>query len=226
MLEEAVYWFTRQSYPECQRELIICHDAANMELICNVPRVRVVKINQRLTLGEKYNYMTDIAKGEVFFPWEDDDISLTNRIRYGILNLRDFGVDYYSPKMAFFQVGAEGKLGLCSPHSVHHNCSAYTRYCADVVRYRDELSGPQDMEYQADVLRSGAIEKKLGYQSNRSIQYVYRWACSNNLSANVNHYLSQPEPRGRYVIEPKMYRDYEKEVTEWIEKNSTDGPQV
>src|SRR5687768_12090587 len=76
LLEEAVYWFTRQEY-DGPKELIILNDCAEQRLVCHAPNVHVCNYPQRIaSLGLKYNALIEIARGSIILPWEDDDISL------------------------------------------------------------------------------------------------------------------------------------------------------
>src|SRR3954466_8935457 len=79
LLQESVYWFTRQTY-KGPKELLIVNDCPVQKLFCTVPGVTVVNVPIKFpTLAEKYDYMVSLAKDGIIMPWEDDDISLPGR---------------------------------------------------------------------------------------------------------------------------------------------------
>lgn len=203
MLEETVYWFLQQKHKD--KELLIFNDAKDQTLICDAPQVKVFNIYWRFpTLGDKYNAMISIAKGDIICPWEDDDISLPNRLTTVAWQLRDS--IYYKPKCAYFQNGKAPTITECSRGNVFHNASGYRK--GKVVEYRS-VSGPQDMYFDIDNL---ANCKSVEVPYN----YVYRWQAGSGHQCNLSGYSdtesaynNRPKPvPGVYTINPRMYYDY------------------
>src|ERR1044071_6158071 len=84
LLEECVYWFTRQTWYDLAI-LVIVNDASNQTLICDVPGVQVYNLSNRfISLGMKYNWAVAQCNTELVMPWEDDDISLPHRIQRAV----------------------------------------------------------------------------------------------------------------------------------------------
>lgn len=99
LLDEAVYWFTRQTWPNV--ELVILNDAPGQLLECPTPGVRVFNWPHRFNnFGDKRNMLTLLASGQVCCPWDDDDISLPNRAEVSTSQLE--GYDWWAPKEWFY----------------------------------------------------------------------------------------------------------------------------
>jgi Methyltransferase domain/Glycosyl transferase family 2 len=83
----AIQHFLRQDYPE--RELVIIDDgsAPIADLIPNDPRIRYIRLHQRLTIGAKHNLACEQAWGEVMVHWDDDDWMADWRISYQVAEL-------------------------------------------------------------------------------------------------------------------------------------------
>jgi len=211
MLEEAIYWFMRQDYDD--KELIILNDAKEQELVCLTPNVYCLNLSNRFdTLGDKYNYLCQIADGDVIVPWEDDDISLPGRLTQ-IANHLKGQYEYWKPGGAFFQSGQDN-LTLCSPGNVFHNASGYKKTYAKRHPY-PSVSGPQDAMFDAKALQLARFNSlRLALPSE--FQYVYRWQHGSGKQPNLSGhsdtdaaYRNRPTPvAGTYNIYPRMYRNY------------------
>ncbi len=206
LLEECVYWFTRQDY--AKRELVILNDCSSQRLICDVDRVRVVNLPKRFaTLGDKYNALLALCRGEVILPWEDDDISLPHRISQCV---RHLGLsDYYNPRGQWYEDA--GKLHTDHNQGVCHNASAYRR---GTVVY-ESVTGSQDA--QADFYARTHLNcSPVTLTRPADWDYVYRWGVSDcHLSGFGNMddaYAKQAAIGGTYIIVPRMYKDYQAET--------------
>lgn len=211
LLEECVYWFGRQTYTAA--ELLIYNDAVNQTLICNAPGVRVINTANRCpTLGDKYNDMVEASRGSIILPWEDDDISLPNRIQQAVDKLQ--GADYFNPRRTWYEQG--GELHHKHTHGVCHNGSAYHKDFLKIVGGYDRTSGNQDMLIQQrfDMTGRGASPLVKPHEWT----YIYRWGVSQlHLSAygfqmQTVYDNVKAEP-ATIVINPKMHRDYASEIT-------------
>ena len=107
------------------------------------------------TYGAKYRFMLTQCRGEIILPWEDDDISLPNRIRQSVDMLS--GYDYWKPCGAFFDAKGE-PLSFCSPGNVFHNASAYTMDI-EVEYDKDEANEVDELEAVLEKLR-GDLEEE------------------------------------------------------------------
>ena len=89
LLDEAVESFLRQDY-EGEKELVILNDYKKLEIICDIPNVKIFNFPCRIgSIGEKRNVCVSLCSGEIIFPWDDDDISLPNRISYSLEQMKN-----------------------------------------------------------------------------------------------------------------------------------------
>ena len=226
---EAVYWFLRQDYTG-PRELVVLVDAPgaflHLELSEPLPvgcDVRVVNYNRRFpNLAEKFDECVKLAAGSILMPWEDDDISLPHRISQTVEELEH--CHYWNPKGAFFQNGKAAPLTLCSPDSVHHNASGFTRMAWATVGGYAATAGwgnKQDAWFDRELRRK--VDTREGRLTPERMSYVYRWGFSDkflHLSGHSNPdagWKAEPEPSGDTVVIPAMLRDYEAEANSYVQ---------
>lgn len=72
-VEQAVRMFLRQTWRNS--ELLILDDSPRAEQtpLKGTPRIKVIRLSDRLPLGEKHNLGLDAAQGEYVAHWDDDD---------------------------------------------------------------------------------------------------------------------------------------------------------
>jgi glycosyltransferase involved in cell wall biosynthesis len=77
---QSIKYFNRQSY--ANRELIIIDDG-DLDLsgyLPHDPAIRYVRLNRRVSIGEKRNSGCEVARGEIIVHWDDDDWYGPNRL--------------------------------------------------------------------------------------------------------------------------------------------------
>lgn len=78
LLGNAIALFERQRYKNC--ELVILEDSGELDSAAG-DGWRIVSLSRRMpSLSEKYNFLADLARGDVFVVWEDDDVFLPDHI--------------------------------------------------------------------------------------------------------------------------------------------------
>lgn len=215
LLEEAVESFRQQEYPEDRRELLILNDAPGQTLSCDAPGVRVINMPGRIgSLGEKYNHMIALASGELICPWEDDDISLPNRIRISVERIGE--APYWNPKGYFFlryQNGNAGSMSTDHPIGVSHNASIFRRDAWGRVNGYPHVSGAQDGEMDR---RLSELEGSISKPSPKADWgYVYRWGVQPiHLSGRAPHdefyrqIGEQDVAHGKFAVVPQWRDNY------------------
>lgn len=221
LLEETVFWFTRQTVKPGTAELLILNDDPHQTLVCDVPDVNIVNLDVPLpTLGDKYNAMLWLARGAYIFPWEDDDISLPHRIEQGLAILNS-GYDYFNPGGSWYHDGGFNGTLRRLPQGVCHNASCYR---AGLSLYNETSIG-QDTKFDAKMsskfrsyprARTPYLAHDAGPHDG-GWSYVYRWGVSKTHLSSVrdpdkfwtNRHPSVP---GIYRIIPRLHRDYEAEA--------------
>ena len=72
-LPHAIHYFLRQDHPE--KELLVVDDGPDAvgDLIPADPRIRYIRLPQKITLGAKLNLCCAEARGPLIAQWDDDD---------------------------------------------------------------------------------------------------------------------------------------------------------
>jgi glycosyltransferase involved in cell wall biosynthesis len=80
LVGQSVAYFLRQDYPE--RELLILDDGRDpvADLVPDDPRLRYVRLDQRLRLGAKRNLACELTRGTLIAHWDDDDWMASDRL--------------------------------------------------------------------------------------------------------------------------------------------------
>lgn len=215
LLNELVYWYTRQTYPF--RELLILNDAPGQKLYCTdllkAEGVRIVNWPYRIpTLGEKCNLMVLLAAGSVILPQDDDDVSLPWRAEDAVKQLAKY--DYWTPGLWWYYEVGSGQI-KADGNGYGHNCSAYRR--AALYNKYEKTTGNQDAkahQYALENLRTNPYKL---VDPNR-INYVYRWGVTDRhlsgfgpvdqMQAVYNQI--DPGPDGDYEVKAVRENDWVK----------------
>jgi glycosyltransferase involved in cell wall biosynthesis len=212
LLEESVESFLRQT--DVHSELVILNDHPAQELVFNHPRVRIVNHPERYrTLGEKYNAMVALAAGTLLAPWEDDDISLPNRLEFARDRLGER--DYYNPRR-YWCLDRDG-LRYDHPMGYGHNLSLFRKRSWQTVGGYPAVTGSQDAEMDKLLTASPQVSCRVDEKPLAVPEwfYIYRWGISpNHLSASPDmqgFYDAQSataiEP-GRFLLAPRWREDF------------------
>jgi len=191
-------------------EMIILNDTPGQILTCHVPDVTVVNVPLRFrTLGEKRNALVGMAKYDLLCVWDDDDISLPNRLSQACEKLKGIRYGYYTVGNYWFMDG--DRLTLPSNVGYCHNCSTFTRDAFDIVGGYNLVSGYEDREIAYALNHNEKIVTIVG----GNLDYIYRWGVSPcHLSGKAEldqHYLDIGQKHiipGCFNIVPKWRRDY------------------
>lgn len=85
LLAEAVESFRRQRLGGLTAELVIVNDCPEQRLTCNAPNVRILQgMAPFVTLAAKYDYAALASAGDWLAFWDDDDISLPDRLAWSM----------------------------------------------------------------------------------------------------------------------------------------------
>jgi len=78
--------FENQDYPKENMEWLIIDDGTDKveDLFINIPQVKYIRYEQKLTLGKKRNLLNDMAKGEILIYMDDDDYYPPDRISHAV----------------------------------------------------------------------------------------------------------------------------------------------
>lgn len=165
LLEEAVECFLRQNYDN--KELIILNDNNKIKLHFDHPDVKIFNFDERFeTLGDKRNKSIELASGDVFMTWDDDDIHLPNRITNSIENMRG-GLCF---DRRWIIIDSFGKYHMHSNNATSLNTMAVTRDRLDTMRY-DKVNGGEDCM----LLLKLCFDTSIYGIKNTDFNYIYRF---------------------------------------------------
>jgi glycosyltransferase involved in cell wall biosynthesis len=228
LLEEAIESFVRQTnlYMGMEHaELIILNDCPSQELVLDQVvidgrlrpdfQIRIVNLPYRLpSLGDKFNMLVAMARGDLLVPWEDDDISLPERLVQAFYMMRD-GIDYWKPPQVWF---LQHGMAPVWKHNVgvRHHASIFTRDAWRRFGGYPRASGNQDAIMDSKLMDCRhQIEHFPAGIPPAEWQYIYRWGVSpNHLSGNSDCEAAwraealKPRQAGRFILRPHWRQDY------------------
>ena len=82
--------FNHQTYPKDKIEWLILDDGSDKieDLVKDIPQVRYIRYEEKLTLGKKRNILNSNAKGEIIIYMDDDDYYPPERFTHAVEKLR------------------------------------------------------------------------------------------------------------------------------------------
>jgi len=220
LLEEGIESYVRQSYPDS--ELLIINDTPGQTLrLPDDPRYKNITIfnlpTRQPTLGHKYRQAIELASGDYFTPWDDDDISLPNRLTTCRQYLR--GCDAMTVH-GFYFLAEEGKLTF-DPNNGFMN-DVYSVALARRVGYSLTSFG-SDAVSRSRFVQAAEITQQLN--PNRDWHfYIYRWSTTqrshlSGMGAGEQGYAAigrDPILAIDYELQPHWASDYSKLVQDFI----------
>jgi glycosyltransferase involved in cell wall biosynthesis len=98
----AVAQFLAQDYSDC--ELIVVDDGADpiADLLPADPRVRLLRVDRRMTIGAKRNLACEAAAGDILVHWDDDDWIARWRLTYQVNALDQHNADVCGLSRVYF----------------------------------------------------------------------------------------------------------------------------
>ncbi len=168
-----------------------------------------------------------LSKGDILFPWDDDDIHLSFRVSQSVNSLIENKAEYYKPASAFFW--NNGVIDRIERNNFHAQC-CYTRDLFNKTLYSVMGSG-QDQDFDSKV-RTILNEEISTVVSPDKNFYLYRWAGTNSYhlssigSENAESIILAQHralaklkqmPSGIINLIPKWKLDYEKQAKYFIE---------
>ena len=99
---QAIHYFLRQDY--AKKELLIVDDGDDpvADLVPPDPKIRYVRALSELTLGAKRNLACQLAHGDLFAHWDDDDWMAGHRLSYQVTVLEEEQADLCGLKEVVF----------------------------------------------------------------------------------------------------------------------------
>lgn len=171
LLEEAIYCFLLQDYPNKKLIILNDHPGQKLNLISNFTNVQIINQVVRMSsLGAKRDwlrkYAIDVEKANYFAIWDDDDLhtpwKLSESIRYLEANPT---VDIYKPHHAISLV--DNQFSAISAN--YYEASAVIRATYGATHtYNKNISVRMDLEFMQDAKIYAPLETDCW-------SYIYRW---------------------------------------------------
>jgi len=81
--------FLNQTYPREKMEWLIIDDGTDKieDLICDVPNVKYLKYEEKMTLGKKRNILNEKSNGNIIIYMDDDDYYPPDRVKHAVETL-------------------------------------------------------------------------------------------------------------------------------------------
>jgi hypothetical protein len=116
-LNRSVASFLSQNYDD--KHLVIVNDDKNITINCDSELVTCININKKLLLDEKRNIGINLGNYDLIVGWDDDDISLPNRINHHVLkHQRHPKCQYYKNWLSYLVTDNEFKMNLLCPNDI------------------------------------------------------------------------------------------------------------
>lgn len=115
-LPDAISSYRAQEYPN--KELVIINDGDPLPRIDGALVVNLPRRASRWTIGEKRNAGVRMARGEFVATWDDDDISLPNRLSDQMAHIVEHGGDYVMADRMHISDENMKIIGDCTRHNI------------------------------------------------------------------------------------------------------------
>uniref|UniRef100_A0A7C4LJE9 Glycosyltransferase n=1 Tax=Schlesneria paludicola TaxID=360056 RepID=A0A7C4LJE9_9PLAN len=171
LLEEAIQSFLLQDYPG-PKELVVLNDFADQTLVCDHAEVRVINTAQRFpTVGEKRNACATLARHDILFVWDDDDLYLPWRLSLSIRRLDESKGFYKCPRAWMLNNGQlEGPTT-----NLYHSAACFTRDLFERAGCYPHIGSGQDWGLEDAIKRLIPAEKDDHALGSDELYYIYRW---------------------------------------------------
>lgn len=83
--------FQNQTYPADRMEWIVVDDGTDPvgDLFEGIPQVKYIRVEEKMSLGKKRNFMHDHAKGDILVYMDDDDYYPPDRVEHAVETLKN-----------------------------------------------------------------------------------------------------------------------------------------
>lgn len=211
LLNEAVACFLSQDYPG-EKELVILNDYPKMKIECDIPMVKVINLDERISnIGKKRNACCGYCTGDIIFPWDDDDISLPHRISYSVSKMSNHRY-YKADKLWYWK---NGIISKDPKKTVAHAMGCFSTEFFNEAGGYPEIDSGQD---QALENKFSGKYRTIEDISIDSIYYIYKFpgTGSYHLSAfgygkgfiETEKYVNKLELPKIFKIVPDFTADY------------------
>lgn len=215
LLENSIACFLAQDYPANRRELVILDDAGQI-----APQQgegwEVISVARRFrSLPEKFNALAGLARGNVLFVWEDDDIYLPWHITAHVEALAQGGFSKPSRVLSLYT----GTLQEEDATGRFHASIAFTREAFDAAGgWPLTKRGDFDQQFLARLSQTSVtVDPCRTHPSS----YIFRWGSTGAYHGQgLMHgpgddewYFRTPNDDSEDLIRPALHPGYDPQTT-------------
>ena len=145
--------YLAQTYPRELMEWVVVDDGDDSveELFKDVPGVKYIRLEEKMKLGRKRNYMHEHAKGEIIVYMDDDDYYPPDRVTHAVDRLRSqpkalacgssMVYIYFKDTKEIYQFGPYG------PRHATAGTFAFKRQLLKETKYDDEAEMAEEKQF-------------------------------------------------------------------------------
>ena len=177
VLEEALHSFLQQDY-EGEKELVILNDCSEQNLIFEHPQVKIFNFKERIKpLGKKFNHSVSLCTGDIFMPWEDDDIYLPWRMS---TTLKYMNNGLFHTGQGIFEQDHQNLI--FSNNVFHCNLAISRENWEKIGGYLNIDKGSVDCSLLSTI--TNKIQNPSMSIPKKEIFYIYRWSQTGSYHAS------------------------------------------
>ncbi|HCY38039.1 MAG: hypothetical protein DKM50_11050 [Candidatus Margulisiibacteriota bacterium] len=120
-IPQLLHCYYSQTYPQDRMELIIADDGQDPihDLVEGKPGIKYLRLNEKITIGSKRNYLNDNANGDILVCMDDDDYYPPVRVAHAVEKLTNSDkLIAASSEMLIYFIN---KIGLFKSGPFHEN---------------------------------------------------------------------------------------------------------
>lgn len=197
VVDEVVHSFLLQDYPG-EKELIILNDLDGLELKGDFPNVIIYNEKERYkSLGLKTNECIRRCSGEIIMIWDDDDISLANRISVTVNGIKNRG--FFKPSRTLFYTGDKMTL---ETKNIPTCSAAYTKEAWEEVGGFPDIDSGLDQVFEQRLAAQGLYD--LQFIEDEATSFIYRWFVVPGYHTSAFGWGKGKEEATKYVKDNKI----------------------
>ena len=145
--------FEAQTYPRDRMEWIVVDDGSDAveDLFTPVEGVNYIRIDEKMRLGQKRNFMHAQARGEIIVYMDDDDYYPPDRVQHAVNRLRAKpGIKIAGSSIMhvyFKDLDRIYQLGPYGPNHATAGTFAFKRTLLDETRYDDDAYSAEEKHF-------------------------------------------------------------------------------
>lgn len=211
-IETMFQCFRNQDYPKERMEWIIVDDGTDkiedLILSSNIPQIKYYKLNKKLYLGAKRNYMHKHAKGSIIVYMDDDDYYPPDRVSHAVEKLQsDPNALCAGSSEIYVYFKTLNKMIQCGPyHGTHATAGTFA--------FKRELLNQTQYE------ESAAIAEERAFLKGYTIPFVQLDPLKTILVFSHDHNTFDKKRMFDGNPDPNYFKESEKTVDMFIKNNN------